>query len=229
MTRTLLTGHLGNIGSRLGSKLDGFIGIDTQDGKNLSTCDLPEDIDLIYHLAAHASVEHSWRDPVWVMENVTTTIRLANAYPDAKIIFASTGASLEPISSPYGYSKFCCNHYLKRFHKNAVILYFPNIFGLPKSVVDIFKGKDEVVIYGDGLQTRDYVHVDDIVKGLIKAKDWDPGEYFLGSEIETNLLQLAEGKKVIFKPPRKEARESVLPNNTPDWYPTIDVMEYINE
>lgn len=223
----LLTGHLGNIGSRLAKKLDNYIGIDTKDGKNLLTCELPENIDTIFHLAAHAPVEFSWHDPVRTVENISSTVRLATTYPNAKIIFASTGASLDP-ASPYGWSKQACNEYLKRFHKNAVILYFPNIFGLPRSVVDIFKGRDEVTIYGDGLQIRDYVHVDDIGDGLLKAQDWEPGEYMLGSGIGTNLLELAEGKKVKFEEPRKEQKESILENTTPNWQPTTNVFEYLN-
>lgn len=240
MTRILITGFKGNIGSKLTRRLSEYyfddlndgnyeiIGIDTKDGKNILTCELPEEIDVIYHLAAHAPVEHSWSDPVRTMENITSTVRLATKYPDAKIIFASTGASLQPETSPYAFSKWACNEWLKSYHKNAVILYFPNIFGLPRSVVDIFKGKDEVIIYGDGEQTRDYVHVDDIVEGLDKAFFWEPGEYFMGSGKATNLLELAEGKIVHFKPARKEARESVLSNNTPNWEPVINVIDYIN-
>lgn len=223
----IITGFKGNIGSRLYKFFPEAVGIDTKDGQDLLTCELPSNVNVIYHLAAHAPVEDSWKDPVRTVQNLATTVRLVHQYPDAKIIFASTGASINP-ASPYGFSKWACNEYLKRFHKNAVILYFSNIFGIPRSVVDIFKGKDEVVIYGDGLQTRDYVHVDDIVKGLIKAKDWPAGEYMMGSTIETNLLQLAEGKTVMFKPTRKEARESVLPNTTPNWTPIINVLEYIN-
>ena len=153
----LITGHAGHIGSRLVKYFDEYIGIDTKEGQNILTCELPKEVDVIYHLAAHASVVYSWKDPVRTVENLASTVRLVHAYPDAKIIFASTGASFNPESSLYAFSKWACNEYLKKFHKNAVILYFPNIFGLPKSVVDIFKGKDEVVIYGDGEQTRDFV------------------------------------------------------------------------
>lgn len=224
----LITGFKGNIGSRLSKLFDNFIGIDTKDGKDLLTCELPENIDIVYHLAAHAPVEDSWKDPVRTVQNLATTVRLVHQYPNAKIIFASTGASIDP-ASPYGFSKWACNEYLKRFHKNAVILYFTNIFGIPRSVVDIFKGKEEVVIYGDGLQTRDYVHVDDIVDGLYKAMDWSTGEYMMGSGKKTNLLELAEGKKVIFKEARKEARESSLPNTSPNWKPIINVIDYIND
>jgi nucleoside-diphosphate-sugar epimerase len=226
--RILLTGHLGNIGSRLAKQLDTYVGIDTKDGKNLLTCELPEEVDVIYHLAAHASVVHSWSDPVRTVENMASTVRLAHHYPEAKIIFASTGASIDPVT-PYGFSKWACNEYLNTFHNKAVIMYFPNIFGIPSSVVDVFKDKEVVTIYGDGLQIRDYVHVDDIVKGLLLAKDWKPGKYYLGSGVGTNLLELAEGKEVIFKEARKEARESILENNTPNWKPSIDVLEYINE
>ena len=55
----LITGNFGNIGSRLAKFFDGYIGIDTKDGKDLLTCELPNDVDVIYHLAAHAPVENS--------------------------------------------------------------------------------------------------------------------------------------------------------------------------
>lgn len=223
------------IGSKLAKKFDDFVGIDTKDGKDLLTCKLPKDIDVIYHLAAHASVEDSWKDPLRDCENIATTMRLVEEYPDAKIIYASTVASFNP-ESPYGFTKKCAHEYLELFHKNAVILVFPNIFGGPRSVVDIFKDRDEVDIYGDGKQMRTYVHVDDIVEGLIKAKDWDAGVYRLGGGVTTSVLELAGKRKINFKPARKEARESLLENTTPmvdknnrAWYSTIDVMEYINE
>lgn len=225
----LITGFKGSIGSKLAARFTDFVGIDTKDGKNILTAELPKNQDLIYHLAAHAPVPFSWQDPVRTMENITSTVKLATEYPNAKIVFASTGASLNPESSPYAFSKWACNEYFKKYHKNAVILYFPNIFGQPRSVVDIFKGRDEVTIYGDGTQIRDYVHIDDIVEALVLAKDWPAGEYFCGSGRGTNLLQLAEGKKINFEPARKEARESVLPNTTPNWQPKIDVIKYLNE
>ncbi len=224
----LITGHAGAIGSKLVQKFDRFIGIDTKAGKDLLTCELPEEVDIIYHLAAHSSVEDSWKDPVRDMENLSTTVRLAHHFPDAKIVYASSAATLEP-KSPYGFSKKCAHEYLKIFHPNAVILVFPNIYGTGRSVVDFFKGKEEVTIYGDGLQLRDYVHIDDIVEGLFKAKDWQPGEYFMGSGISKSVLDLAEGKTVNFMPARKEARESLIPNTTPNWKPLIDVIKYLND
>ena len=173
----LITGHRGLIGSRLYSALPGDTGIDLQDGQNLLTCDLPEDVDTIYHLAAQTSVEASWHDPLHDLDNIRITVRLVHAYPNAKIIYANSCASIDK-ASPYGFSKWAAGEYIKTFHKNYVQCIFPNIYGEgSKSVVDIFKGKEEVTIFGDGKQTRDYVHVDDIVAGLILAKDWPVGDY----------------------------------------------------
>jgi len=223
----LITGHKGYIGSLLSERIDA-IGIDLKDGMNLLTCNLPQNIDLIYHLAAQSFVESSWHDPLHDADNLRITIRLAKEYPKARIIYASSAATNSPITSPYGFSKWISGEYLKLFHNNYVICKFPNIYGLNnKSVVDKFKSSDRVTVYGDGLQTRDYVHVRDIVRGLLLAKDWPKGEYDMGSGIATSVLDLTKEKKVTFAPARKEAKESLLKNTTPNWSPTINVLDYL--
>lgn len=223
---TLITGHRGFIGSLLFKKVEAT-GLDIREGFNLITCPLPENVDTIYHLAAQSDVAASWQDPVHDSDNLKMTVRLAHAYPEAKIIYANSCASEEP-ASPYGFSKRAAADYLKTFHKNTVNCIFPNIYGPgSRSVVDIFKGEDEVNIYGDGTQTRDYVHVDDIVAGLVLAKDWEPGDYYMGSGHSTNLLELARDKAKTFLPARKEAYEVNVPNTTPNWEPEIDVFDYL--
>ena len=225
----LVTGYSGYIGSLLFEELDSVAtGVDLKDGMNLITCDLPKDIDVIYHLAAQSSVESSWHDPVYDADNLRMTIRLVKEYPNARIIYANSAAAKSPIMSPYGFSKWASGEYIKTFHKDYVICTFPNVYGRNnKSVVDIFKTSNEVTIYGDGLQLRDYVHVDDIIKGLLLAKDWPGGEYEMGSGVATSVLDLAKGKQITFALPRKEARESVLINNTPNWKPVIRVLDYL--
>lgn len=223
----LITGYKGQIGSLLAKRIDNFVGIDLKDGMNLITCELPKEIDIIYHLAAQSSVESSWHDPVHDMDNIRMTARLVKEYPKAKIIYANSAAAQDP-QSPYGFSKWASGEYLKKFHKDYVSCVFPNVYGgSDKSVVDIFKGKEKVTVYGDGLQTRDYVHVDDIVEGLLLAQNWAVGEYFMGSGIPTTVLDLTDGKKINFAPARKEARESVLKNTTPNWSAKIKVLDYI--
>lgn len=222
----LLTGSSGWIGSRLSKKLENVIGIDVRQGRNLLTCDLPKDIDLIYHLAAQSDVMASWEDPLHDLDNLRMTARLVKEYPNVKIIYANSCASVDP-QSPYGFSKKVSGDYLKLFHKNVVNCIFPNIYGEgSRSVVDIFKGKDEVTIYGDGEQTRDYVHIDDIIEGLLKAQNWPVGDYFMGSGKSTTVNELAKGKKIIYALARKEPKEVVVPNTTPDWTSTRDVLDY---
>lgn len=223
----LILGHKGFIGSHLLKKIPDAIGIDFRDGQNILTCDLPKDIDLIYHLAAQSSVESSWHDPLNDLDNIRITARLVKEYPNARIIYANSCASIDK-SSPYGFSKWASGEYIKLFHKNYVDCIFPNIFGEgSKSVVDIFKGKEEVTVFGDGTHTRDYVHVEDLVDGLLKAQKWPTGSYFMGSGHSLSVLDLALNKRINFAPERKEDKEVIVPNTTPNWKPIINVMEYI--
>lgn len=228
----LITGYKGFIGSKLHEALHGLgiehDGIDLQDGQNLLTCDLPYEPDIIYHLAAQSSVEASWYDPLHDLDNIRITARLAHEYPDAKIIYANSCASLGA-SSPYGFSKWASGEYLMHLHRNTVNCVFPNIYGKgSKSVVDIFNTKQVVPIFGDGLAVRDYVHVDDIIEGLLKARSWPTGTYFMGSGIGTRVIDLAKNRGIQWLPARKEEREVIVPNTTPDWAPTIKVMDYID-
>lgn len=224
----LITGYRGFIGSRLHKKIPDAIGIDVRDGNNLLTCKLPEDIDLIYHLAAQSDVVNSWNDPLHDLDNIRITARIVHEYPNAKIIYANSSASIKFVS-PYGFSKWAASVYLMTFHDNFVDCCFPNVFGEgSRSVVDIFKGQEKVTIYGTGWQTRDYVHVDDIVEGLLKARKWKRGIYCMGSGKSHTVLDLAKGKDVKFEAARKESFDVKVPNTTPDWVPVIDVMQYLS-
>jgi len=216
--KVLITGHKGQIGSVLAQKIK-HVGIDLIDGQNLLTCNLPKNIDIVFHLAAQSSVEPSWHDPLHDLDNIRITARIVKEYPKAKIIYTSSCATINPVS-PYGFSKWASGEYIKKFHDNYVICVLPNVFGVRKSVVDIFSKTDTVTIYGDGKNIRSYVHVNDIVDGLIKAIDWKKGEYFMGGTNKT-VLQLAKGKNIKYKPARREAKSGVIPNTTPNWKPTI--------
>lgn len=229
--KILITGHKGFIGNLLFTQLkwhtDDLIGIDVRDGLNLLTCELPKDVDVIYHLAAQSDVVNSWKDPLHDLDNIRITARLAHAYPKAKIIYANSCAAMDK-KSPYGFSKAAAAEYLERFHGNTVNLVFPNIYGKgSRSVVDIFKSQEHVTIYGTGKQTRDYVHVYDIIQGLILAAKWKKGTYYMGSGKSTSVLQLAKGKKITFAPARKEPFEVKVKNTTPNWEPVNELKNYL--
>ncbi len=138
-----------------------------------------------------------------------------------KIIFASTGGAIygdtEEIPtteyaptypvSPYGINKLTFEKYLNYYYQvyglNYTTLRFANIYG-PRQfkggeagVIAIFidnavKGL-ESTMYGDGLQTRDFVYIDDVVRALYFAKEIDcRGEVNIGTAQESNLLMIKE-------------------------------------
>jgi len=89
---------------------------------------------------------------------------------------------IEP-DSPYGCTKLCeeklCLAYAKLYKIEAVCLRYFNVYGPNQrfdaygNVIPIFVfhmlRNEPLVIYGDGEQTRDFVHVDDVVQANIKA------------------------------------------------------------
>ncbi len=136
-----------------------------------------------------------------------------------KFIFISSGGAIygehdyfpadeehptKPLS-PYGITKLACEKYLYFYHHvyqlNFVILRYANIYGPrqnPKGeagVIAIFASRlltgGQPVINGNGLQTRDYVYVGDVVKANLKALDYQGNDYFnIGTGIETDVNEL---------------------------------------
>lgn len=229
--KILITGHKGYIGTHLMKELDA-VGIDLKDGNDILNCELPE-ADVVIHLAAQAGVIASVADPVkTVSTNTLGTVRLAKHYKDAKFIFASTGGAIqEVITSPYGLSKYCAEEFIKLIHDNYVILRFANVYGREgsRSVIDTFL-KGDITIYGDGSQTRTFVHVDDLIRGIIASMDWAKGSYYFGSDENYTVLELAQAteKPIKFEDWREgELLHSSLKNTTPDWKPSINTIDYI--
>lgn len=234
-----VTGHLGFIGKNLvraiSKKPDTtFYFADLSNGRDILDVKLPENTDVIFHLAAQADVQESIKDPLYdAMNNIIATIKLLLQNPEAKIIIASSVASKDP-KSPYGIAKKAIESYSQVIHKNTVVCRLPNIFALNggNGVVRKFIEAETVVVYGSGDQVRDFVHVNDIVRGLIMAVSWNPGIYELGSGKSVSVNELAEatGKEIVkIGELPGEIKESKAENTTPNWKPEIDVLEFISK
>lgn len=189
--------------------------------KNL-VFEVVKNADAVIHLAADTRVLDSIADPVKNFEvNVIGTFNVLNAIREHKIpllVNASTGGAIlgdveppvhegmvpEPIS-PYGASKLAvegyCSAYSGSYGIRAASLRFSNIYG-PRSfhkgsVVaaffkNILKG-EELHVYGDGSQVRDYVFVEDICRGIVNALDMKAtGVFQLGTGVPTSINQLLE-------------------------------------
>jgi UDP-glucose 4-epimerase len=228
--KILVTGHRGFIGSYLMKEIEAK-GLDKVEGNDILDCDLP-DADVVIHLAAQPGVIKSMEDPVTtVHNNITGTVRLAEKYKDTKFIFASSGGTIqETIESPYGLSKYCGEEFVKMICNNYVILRFANIYGKgSRSVADKFLNED-ITIYGDGSATRTYLHIDDLIRGIIQSMDWNKGSYYLGSNQNYTVLEIAKaiGKPIKFRGWRKgELKYSRLENTTPNWEATTNLMDYV--
>ncbi len=181
-------------------------------------------VDVVIHLAAQVSVENSWNDPVYDAENnVIATINLLKAcsdYGTDRFVYISSAAvygnpKYVPIDeehpkspiSPYGVSKLAGEYYCRVFSDriHTVIVRPFNVFsarmdpnnpysGVIAKFISIVKRKLLPVIYGDGKQTRDFVHIRDVVDFVeIALKRGENGEtYNVGTGKEISILELAE-------------------------------------
>ena len=181
-------------------------------------------IDHIVHLAAHTRVIESVENPRKNMQdNVIGTFTVLEAARDTgveSVVIASTGGAIigeaeppvheemvpKPIS-PYGASKLCCEAYCSAFSGayglRTTALRFANVYG-PFSyhkgsvVAKFFRSiqqNEQLLVYGDGTQTRDFVFTKDLCRGITAALDrkGPAYDYFhLGSGKETSVLELLD-------------------------------------
>ena len=182
--------------------------------------------------------------------NVVGSVRLLSACRDMgvrKLVYSSSSATFGearrlPIdeahpqapASFYALSKLTAERYAglaaELWGVPAVSLRYFNVFGLPMEeseytgVISIFFNRllagEPLVIYGDGGQFRDFVHVGDVVQANLRAAlhGRPGGVYNIGTGVTTSVRQLAEaileitGKsaEILYRDPRAgEVRESV--------------------
>ena len=128
-------------------------------------------------------------------------------YGDAKTLPLQENIALRPIS-PYAASKVAgeayCSAFASCFGLETIALRFFNIYGkrsenspysgvITKFLQKIIKGR-VLTIDGDGKQTRDFIHVSDIVKAVILALEHEglKGEVFnVCTGVPTSINQLA--------------------------------------
>ncbi len=143
-----------------------------------------------------------------------------------RVVFASSGGvvygaaerfptpetAAKAPSSPYGVSKLASEHYLRVLGAlegyEVAALRFANVFGPRQDptgeagVVAIFLGRllagKPLTVFGDGRQTRDFVHVEDVARAVVLATTApleSPGEpddiaVNIGTGVETSVLDL---------------------------------------
>lgn len=176
-------------------------------------------VDAVFHQAAQAGVRASWGQSfrIYSENNVLATQMLLEACrekPVRKFMYASSSSvygdtedlpmredSVPRPVSPYGVSKLAAEHLCYLYHKNfgipTVSLRYFTVYGArqrPDMAFHRFfrwvlEGKP-VRVYGDGEQSRDFTHVDDITEAnRLALEKAEPGEVFNiggGSRISLN-------------------------------------------
>jgi len=127
-------------------------------------------------------------------------------YGEGKIIPAPEDHPAEP-EAPYGQSKFAAEGYLELYRRlhglSTVSLRYGNVYGPRQDplgeagVIAIFCGKliegQKPTIFGDGLQTRDYVYVGDVVAANLAAADSQAtGPFNIGTGRQATVLDIVE-------------------------------------
>jgi UDP-glucose 4-epimerase len=193
-------------------------------------------------------------------------LELARRHGVRKVVYASTGGAVygepeflpvtegHPVNplDPYGASKHAVEHYLFLYKHNYgldwVSLRYPNVYGPRQDtlgeagVVAIFSGRmlagQPCIIFGDGLQQRDFVYVGDVARANLLALTQGSGIYNIGSGIPTDintifdLLKTAAGyeSEAIYGPAKLgEVRRTYLDATRAHaelaWAPTTDVAD----
>ncbi|MDZ4785642.1 MAG: NAD-dependent epimerase/dehydratase family protein [bacterium] len=156
-------------------------------------------IDVVFHQAGQAGVRASWGEyfRTYIDHNILVTQKLLESIKAVnskiKLVFASSSSvygdaesfpttefALPSPVSPYGVTKLAAENlvslYASQFNLSTVSLRYFTVFG-PRQRPDMaftrFCKKalvgEEISIFGDGEQTRDFTFVDDIVEANILA------------------------------------------------------------
>jgi len=237
----------------------------------LSLEEFPE-VDYVFHEAAQAGVRKSWGKDfeIYTRNNVLATQKLLEFYKDKRInkfVFASSSSVygdaelpmkedglLKPVS-PYGVTKLAgeklCYLYYKNYGVPIVSLRYFTVYG-PRQRPDMAIHKfvkailndEEIIIFGDGGQTRDFTYVDDIIEATILAAKSDiEGEVFNiggGSRISVNeLIRTIEeviGKNMRIKyieNQRGDVRDTLADitkaNKVLGYFPKVDLRKGLSE
>lgn len=236
--KILVTGYKGYIGSHIFSELKkqkhNVFGIDLKDGEDILHCLPNETFDYVFHLAACPRVGYSVEKPAYTMkQNVLVTsvlLEWAKDHGVKRVIFSSSSAvngNGDGIpKSPYGLHKLMnemeCRLYSELYGLDTVCLRYYNAYSEDQEYggsystaicawMEMIKQGKPLRIDGDGEQTRDLVHVQDIVSANIFCMNYQ--ENFNGKG-----LSIGSGTSVSLNHIKAfiSQNHSVIWNNVPE-------------
>ena len=238
----LSTGSLDNLPNQKNNNWE-FIEGDVNNIDHIEKVSQGRTYDYIFHYAALVGVERTQLNPMKVLDDIDgikNILNLAIKHEVDRFFYSSSsevyGEPVEipqneittPLNSklPYAIVKSVGESFIRTFHQeynlNYTIMRFFNTYG-PKQKNDFVISKfidlalldKDITIYGDGKQTRSFLHVDDNINFTINILN--SGLLInevvnVGSDIEISIIDLAHliketldsKSKISFLPPLKD-------------------------
>ena len=220
-----------------------FVRADANDYEQIAPILLENKIDYIFHYAALVGVERTQQNPLKVLEDIEGIKNILNLSVEHNIerVFYSSSSEVygEPVEIPqneittplnsklpYAIVKSVGESFMRTFHEHRgvdfTIMRFFNTYGprqkndfVISKFIELALSNQDLTIYGDGSQTRSFLHVADNIEFTIKIleeKKLINDVVNVGSDIEITIIDLANliiesldsKSKIVFLPPLKE-------------------------
>jgi len=219
----LQTGSLDNLKKLNGLKNFIFIKKDVNKFIDISNVFFDHKINFVFHYAATVGVERTLDNPLQVFDDIEgiKNILILSKLSGVERIFYSSSSEVygEPVDRlqnedktplnarlPYAIVKNLSEAYIRAYHKkyrlDYTIFRFFNTYG-PRQSTDFVLSKfisqtlknEDIIIYGDGNQTRSFCYVADNIKATtnaLKSKEAINKIINIGSDYEITINQLAD-------------------------------------
>ena len=236
----LLTGSSGFIGSELLKRLTLKYGhnvhtIDIANGveQDLMFCQFPKEstIDLVIHLAGKSGVRESIKDPAsYWLNNIEASKRLFNAFPDTRVLYASSSSAYEPDLNPYAASKYVMEEAAERY-PNTLGMRFHTVYSdVPRKGMFLQKLIDSELEYTT-THYRDFIHLEDVLDAieLLITKDYINGTIDIGSGIPIRVQDLAPDLPIRLNTPNEREYTCAITErmNSLGWKPKYTIEKYL--
>ena len=215
------------------------------------------EIDIVYHLAAIARIQPSFKEPYdYFTTNANATFKIAKYCSEKNIPLVFAGSSSHwsgRFKNPYTFSKDVSEEIIQLFQKHyglkASITRFYNVYGpyhLKEGGYCTVIGKWEkcieeqkpLTIYGNGNKRRDFTHIDDIVSALILINEKQAWGYMfeLGRGKNYSIKETASmfQTDIIYEDDKPGEADITLCTDTVakevlGWEPKLNIEDYIKD
>ena len=214
--------------------------------------------DIVFHFGEYSRIVSSFEDIDYVLKtNLHGTTRVLEMcrHWGAKLIYSASSSKFgnngeDENLSPYAWMKAkgveLIKNYKEWYGLEYEICYFFNVYGPGQittgdyaTVVGIFErqysNSEELTVVSPGTQSRDFTHIDDIVRGVIASVEKNlNGEWHLRSGTTHTILEVAKmfdsGYTLI--PERRGERIDAVEietdtNEKLEWEPQMSLSRYI--